>query len=214
EKADEIARRALTLLREEPGVLPLRRDARVVILTISDFDEVANPLPAFAREVNSRLARRAPVFMLDSRSWLEEVQPVVDAARDAGVVLLAMAVRARSGAGRIALPESARNAIAQFPPGVKLIGVSFGSPYIIRELPSLQTYFAAYGIQPVMQQAAARAIFGEAAVSGKLPVTIPGLHGRGEGRVIPSREDGEESPAYGPDAVDRRGIPRALRRSE
>ncbi|HUP47310.1 MAG TPA: glycoside hydrolase family 3 protein, partial [Thermoanaerobaculia bacterium] len=46
EKADEIARRALTLLREEPGVLPLRRDARVVILTISDFDEVANPLPA------------------------------------------------------------------------------------------------------------------------------------------------------------------------
>ena len=182
-KADEIASRALTLLREESGVLPLRRHSRVVILSVSDFDEVANPLPAFAAEVNRRLDKPARVFLLDSRSQDDEVLPVTEAARDADadVVLLALAVRARSGAGRIALPETARRAIASFPPDVKLVAVSFGSPYIIREMPSLQTYFAAYGIQPVMQQAAAKAIFGEAPVSGKLPVTIPGMHKRGEG---------------------------------
>lgn len=181
QQADEIATRAITLLREEAGALPLGRGSRVVVLTISDFDEVANPLPDFAREVTKRLAARPPVFMLDSRSLPEDAAPVLEAARSADVVLLALAVRARSGAGHMALPQVARDTIAQLPPGVKRIAISFGSPYVIRHLPDLQTYIAAYGVQPVMQQAAARAIFGEARITGKLPVTVPGMHGRGEG---------------------------------
>ena len=181
DKADEIARKALTLLREEPGAMPLSKGSTAVILTVSDFDEVTNPLPTFAREVNRRVDNRAEVFLLDSRSQEEEIPPFLEAARHVDYVLLALAVRARSGAGRIALPEAARRAIEALPPEKKIIAVSFGSPYIIRELPSLETYFAAYGIQGVMQQAAVRAIFGEAGVSGRLPVTIPGLHARGSG---------------------------------
>ena len=183
EKADEIARRAITLLREESGALPLRRETRVVVLTISDFDEVANPLPDFAREVTRRVDTRPGVFMLDARALPEEGATAVAAARNADVVILALAVRARSGAGHMALPQIARDAIAQIPANVKTIGISFGSPYVIRDLPELKTYIAAYGVQPVLQQAAAKAIFGEAPISGKLPVSIPGLHRRGEGIV-------------------------------
>ena len=181
QKADEIATRALTLLREQPGALPLRRESTAVILTVSDFDEVSNPLAGFAREVNKRLDNVGNVFLLDSRSQADEIAPFLNAARNAETVLLALAVRARSGAGHMALPKVAQDALAQLPPNVRVIGVSFGSPYILRELPALQTYFAAYGIQPVMQQAAVRALFGEAPVSGRLPVTIPGMHVRGEG---------------------------------
>src|SRR5688572_93070 len=181
DKSDQIATRALTLLREEPGLLPIRKGQSVVILTVSDFDEVANPLPAFAREVNKRLENVAPVFLLDSRSQEDEIAPLLHAARNADIVLLALAVRARSGAGHMALPQIARDAIAKLPEQVKLAGISFGSPYVLRDLPSLQTYFAAYGIQPVMQQAAVRALFGEAAITGRLPVTIPAMHARGEG---------------------------------
>jgi beta-N-acetylhexosaminidase len=68
---------------------------------------------------------------------------------------------------------------------VKTIAVSFGSPYVIRDVPQLQTYFCAYGIQPVMQRAVVKAIFGEAPISGKLPVTIPNLFQRGEGIQTP-----------------------------
>jgi beta-N-acetylhexosaminidase len=181
QKADEIATRALTLLRQDPAALPLQRQSAAVILTVSDFDEVSNPLPGFAREVNKRLDNVADVFLLDSRSQTDEIAPFLNAARNADIVLLALAVRARSGAGHMALPKVAQDALAQLPANVKVIGVSFGSPYILRELPTLQTYFAAYGIQPVMQQAAARALFGESPVSGRLPVSIPGLHVRGEG---------------------------------
>lgn len=179
--AQEIAQRAVTLLREQSGVLPLSRTSRVVILSVSDFPELGNPLGDIEKELTRRLVTKPAAFLLDARSRREEVKAFAAAAQNADVVILALAVRARSGAGHIAVPESARFAIGQIPPGVKTIAVSFGSPYLIRDLPALQTYFCAYGIQPVMQQAIVKAMFGEAPVTGKLPVTIPNLFHRGDG---------------------------------
>jgi beta-N-acetylhexosaminidase len=179
--AAEIARRAVTLLREESGVLPLRRDARVVIVSVSDFAELVNPLAGVERELASRLSLKPAAFFLDARSRIEEAKPVLAAAQNADAVILALGIRVRSGAGRMAVPDAARAVIDQLPPNVKTIAVSFGSPYLIRDLPQLETYFCAYGVQPVMQTAVVQAIFGEIPVTGRLPVTIPGLHSRGEG---------------------------------
>ena len=61
------------------------------------------------------------------------------------------------------------------------MAISFGTPYLLRDIPTVGTYICAYGIQPVMQVAAISAIFGETAFSGRLPVTIPGLYPRGHG---------------------------------
>lgn len=179
--AQEIAQRAVTLLREERGVLPLQKNSRVVILTVSDFPELANPLPDFEREVTQRSGVKPASFLLDGRSRREEVKPFAVAAQNAGVVILALAVRARSGAGHMAVPEAARFAVEQIPPNVKTIAISFGTPYVIRDMPQVQTYLCAYGIQPVMQVAVVRGLFGEAPVTGRLPVTIPGMFKRGEG---------------------------------
>ncbi|HEX7419688.1 MAG TPA: glycoside hydrolase family 3 N-terminal domain-containing protein, partial [Thermoanaerobaculia bacterium] len=179
--AQEIAQRAVTLLREQDGALPLSKTSRVVILSVSDFPELGNPLADVEKEVAQRLDVKPATFMLDARSRHEEVKTFAVAAQNADVVILALAVRARSGAGHMAVPESARFAMEQIPPNVKTIAISFGSPYVIRDLSQLQTYICAYGIQPVMQRAVVKAVFGEAPVSGKLPVTIPGLFKRGEG---------------------------------
>ncbi|MBK5258017.1 MAG: hypothetical protein JJE51_00355 [Thermoanaerobaculia bacterium] len=198
EVAKTIAQRAVTLLREESGLLPLKKDARIVILSVSDFDEVADPLPDVTREVSRIIGKPAKTFQLDSRSNDDDVQEVLDGVQDADVVLLALAIRARSGAGHIALPDSARRAIAQMPASVKVAGVSFGSPYVVRDLPLLKTYACAYGIQPVMQVAAVKALFGEAVISGRLPVTIPGLHARGEGIMKSASSAGQTSSTQNP----------------
>ncbi len=179
--ANEIARRAVTLLREETGVLPLRKDARVLILTVSDFGEQTNPLADLDREVRVRLSTRAQTFLLDSRSKREDGEEVINAANAADVIILALAVRARSGAGHLSVPDVARDVINRLPAREKVIAASFGTPYVLSDLPQMQTYFCAYGIQPVMQQAVVAAMFGEAHITGRLPVTIPGLHKRGEG---------------------------------
>jgi beta-N-acetylhexosaminidase len=184
--AREVAAKAITLVREESGALPLSRDASVALLTVSDFAELANPVWELERELTQRLARPPARFLLDARSCEPDYAAAVAGAQRADVVLLALAIRTRSGHGRITIPDAARRAIEQIlAGGTRVVAVSFGTPYLLRDLPSLQTYLCAYGVQPSMQIAAARALFGEAAIGGKLPVTIPGLYARGHGVLRP-----------------------------
>ena len=178
--AADIAARAITLLRQEPGALPLRPDARVVIIAVNGFAEATNPVAGVERQVRARAKTPPLSFLIDARTPAEEITPMVEAAQQADVVLLALAVRARSGAGAITLPEAARQ-LAERLPLEKTVAVSFGSPYVLRDLPGLRTYLCAYGVQPVMQVAAVKALYGESAITGRLPVTIPGLHARGDG---------------------------------
>lgn len=180
--AQEIATRAITLVREEEGALPLRRDASVVELIVSDFPEPGFVLGDLDREMRSRLTSAPRRFVLNRHSTDADARPAIEAAAVADIVIIAFTVRVRSGEGKVGVPEVARRALEEIGRGsARQIAISFGTPYLLREVPSLPTYIAAYGVQPVMQIAAARAIFGEREIGGKLPVTIPGLYPRGHG---------------------------------
>src|SRR5437773_1437785 len=175
--AGEIARRALTLVREQSGVLPLRPDVNAAVVFVSDFPEAVTPLADFEREVRRRLKNTPQVALIDSRSGGGDIASI---GLNADVIILALAVRARSGAGQIAVPPAVRQLVEAL--GSKpIVAISFGTPYLLRDIPTVGTYICAYGIQPVMQVAAISAIFGETAFSGRLPVTIPGLYPRGHG---------------------------------
>jgi beta-N-acetylhexosaminidase len=177
----EIAKRAVTLVREQSGVLPLQRGSRVALITVTDLVEANNPLGTFEGAVRSRLGATTTSAILDPRSTIDEARPLLENARNADVVILAFNVRARSGSGTIAVPTAARWLVEQLPPTTRTVGIAFGSPYILREVPTIATYLCTYGFQPVLQTAAARALFGEAAITGRLPVTIPGMYARGSG---------------------------------
>jgi beta-N-acetylhexosaminidase len=60
------------------------------------------------------------------------------------------------------------------------IVVTFGNPYLLQQIPSVPTYLVAWGGFPPSQFAAARALLGKQAISGKLPISIPL-----DGRVVP-----------------------------
>jgi beta-N-acetylhexosaminidase len=179
--AMNIAERAITLVREEAGALPLQRGTRVVMIGVSDFAEAINPVGRAEGEVKKRA--KVQGFSIDARTRIDETQAMLDAAKEADVVLLALAIRAVSGAGHMRLPDAGRHLVANLPANKRVVAVSFGSPYVLRDLPTLPTYLCAYGTQPVMQVAAVKALFGESNIAGKLPVTIPGLHARGEGQT-------------------------------
>ena len=172
--ANEIARRALTLVRSGDS-LPLKRTSKVALIIVSDL-----PDPNVMADLDRELRARASVVSsttIDSRTRDEELKELAQLQAD--VAVIAFAIRARSGAGSIAVPAAARHLVESLK--IPSIGISFGSPYLLREVPALGTYICAYGIQPVMQVAAAKAMFGEAAFEGRLPVTIPGLYSRGHG---------------------------------
>jgi beta-N-acetylhexosaminidase len=183
----EIARRSLTLVREKEGALPLRKEARLLSLVVSDEATLNGPAAALTSELKSRVPLVRTV-RLDPRSSPDEVKAAVEAAKDADVVLLSLFVRARSGQGAIAVPEPAKVAIPQILGFSKpVVAVAFGSPYLLRDFPDLPTYVCAWGAQEVMQKAVAGALFGETAFEGKLPISIPGLARRGDGIVTKAK---------------------------
>lgn len=86
------------------------------------------------------------------------------------VLVLLLALRPKSGAGAITVPPEIAELAQRH--AAKTIAIAFGSPYVLRELGEVSTFVCGWGVQPVLQDAAMRAIRGEFAMSGTLPVTI------------------------------------------
>jgi beta-N-acetylhexosaminidase len=59
--------------------------------------------------------------------------------------------------------------------------VAMGSPYTILDFPNIKTYLCTFSTVPTSETAAAKALFGEMPIHGKLPVTLPNVANRGEG---------------------------------
>lgn len=195
---EEAARAGLTLVREESGALPLRREAKVVHVVVADDEAFPGADVTIASELRRRLASPPSVVRISPSSCDADIERAGTAASGADTVVLSLFVRARSGKGRIVLPESGRKAIEKvLASGRPVVAVSFGSPYVVRDFPSMKTYLAAWGAQDVCQSAAARALFGEGAIGGKLPVSIPGVATRGAGIAKPAPQAPAPSPAAG-----------------
>jgi beta-N-acetylhexosaminidase len=177
----EIARRSMTLVREDAGALPLRKERKLLSIVVADEPTLSGPAGALDKEIRARVPG-AKIVRLDTRSTPDEAKAVVAAAGDADAVLLSLFVRARSGQGRFVIPDAAKSTIpGLLASGKPVVAVAFGSPYLLRDFPALPTYLAAWGSQDVVQVAAVKALFGEAAIEGHLPITIPGLAKRGDG---------------------------------
>ncbi|MBA3243499.1 MAG: hypothetical protein H0T60_19930 [Acidobacteria bacterium] len=186
--AEEIAARAITLVRDESKLLQpeggagLRPGARVLNLAITNGEDrfwIAGP---FTSQL-ARLGRRVDTVVLDARSTDEEVKQALEKAQKADVVIASMYGRVRSGASNsVGLPEQGARALnALLERKVPVVGISFGNPYLLQNFPALGTYVVAYGDMPSLQRAAARALLGQADITGRLPISLPGLYPRGTG---------------------------------
>jgi beta-N-acetylhexosaminidase len=186
--ADEVAEHAVTLVRDDAKLLGradgsgLRPGASVFNLAVTNGEDrafIANP---FVSQL-VQLGRRVDTVVLDSRSTEDEVKNALERAQKADVVIASMYGRVRSGAtNSVGVPEQfARVLSALLEKKVPVVGVSFGNPYLLQNFPALQTYVVAYGDMPSLQRAAARALAGQLDLTGRLPISLPGLYARGTG---------------------------------
>jgi CubicO group peptidase (beta-lactamase class C family) len=86
------------------------------------------------------------------------------------------------------MPESHAKLLRALAAARPLVMVSYGSPYLLRQVPEAQAFVCAYGWAESSQRAAIGALFGEYPVTGKLPVTLPGFCTFGQGLEMPRRE--------------------------
>jgi beta-N-acetylhexosaminidase len=180
--ADEIGSRAITLVRNQGNMLPLKKDARVAILAVTNGFEGNSTYWSLSRALDQMGVKYKGAVIQDNSSP-ERIAEARKMVAGADVVIAGLYGRVRSGAtNSVGLPNAGvdilRGLLAQ---NKHVIGVSFGNPYILSAFPDLKTYLVAYGDMPGLQKAAGRAIFGEQSITGKLPITLPGLHPRGAG---------------------------------
>ena len=185
ELATEIAEHAVTLVRDEDKILPLKNlkpEARVFNLAITNGDDrnwIASP---FVWRLE-RSGLKVESMVLDGRSSEQEVQKAIERAKSADLVFASLYGRVRSGqALSVGLPDAGAQALsALIAAKTPVVGISFGNPYLLQTFPGLRTYMVAYGDMQSLQHAVARALMGEIDIKGKLPIPLPGLYPRGTG---------------------------------
>ncbi len=191
-RALEIAGRAMTLVRNRGGVLPLHAEAPLDILHLvlsSDWTnaqiEPGAGIPG--RELAARGAR------VETRRLGPEVPATVaDALLQAAAgkthVVVSAFVRVTSSKGRVDMDASQAELLRRLAEGgVPTVVISFGSPYLLTQFPAVPVYLCAYGADPSSQRAAVAALFGERPLAGRLPVSIPGIAEVGDGLDLPER---------------------------
>jgi beta-glucosidase-like glycosyl hydrolase len=182
--ADEIAAHAITLVRNDAQLLPINLAPKGTIfnLAITNGDDRLFVTQPFVSTL-ARSGRKVSTIVLDDRSSEAEVQKALGLAGKADLVIASLYGRVRSGQARsVALPEPGAKALAALiDRQAPVIGISFGNPYLLSSFPKLQTYLVAYGDMPSLQAAAARALLGQSDISGRLPISLPGLYPRGTG---------------------------------
>ena len=188
ELAGEIAEHAVTLVRDEDKLLPLKNlkpDARIFNLAITNGDDrngIANP---FVSRIG-RSGLKVETIVLDDRSSEQDVQKAIERAKASDLVFASLYGRVRSGqASSVGVPQTGARALsALIEAKAPVIGISFGNPYLLQNFPGLRTYIVAYGDMPSLQNAVARALMGEIDIVGRLPISLPGLYPRGTGIQI------------------------------
>ncbi len=203
--AERVAVASLTLVRDEGEAIPIAPGARTLSITYAAPDDLLAGR-TFNATLRAHSAPSSPGSVQSARIGPETPWPVYDSlldlARRADAVLIGVYLPPRSGSGSIGAPS----ALGAFVEAVGRAGggaatvVSFGNPYLLSDLPGARSYLAAWGGREVSQRAAARAVVGAVDVAGRLPVSIPPLHTRGDG--LTRRAQGRRAAANPAAAID------------
>jgi beta-N-acetylhexosaminidase len=197
---------ALTLVRDNGKVLPLQQSGTMQAgLPYQRVEEVHNNLVAvvFSEDVRTEAGRvlerqiqiRVPdanVIYVDPRiavAMSDDVLKAVDEARAviAAVYVVPTAGRAMKGVNGLTNSVALNDASGTLLQKVldhaaeKTAVLAMGNPYLAQGFPAVQNYLCSFSNATVSEVSAVKALFGEIAIRGRLPVSIPNIAQRGAG---------------------------------
>jgi beta-N-acetylhexosaminidase len=189
--AQEVADHAVTLVRDDNHMLPLRREEAgptLVVLFVSDVHGEDGRV--LGGEIQARM-RDARVIYVDRRTAPIEADGIASLLPKAGRVIAAIysvAQPGQAGVAQTSVDATAMKATSGVilqkildTAGDRTIVLAMGSPYPILDYPGIHSYLCTFSPVATSEKAAAKALFGEIAIHGKLPVTLPDVAKRGDG---------------------------------
>ncbi len=205
-QAQDIADRGVTLLRDEQHLLPLdaAKPQRVLLVAVAG-DPDPYPAEFLEREIRGRVDSLVTVRTDTRFVKVENVKLPPPESYD--VAIAALFVRVADRKGNVGLPENQMALVnALLAAGKPVVVACLGSPYIVEKFPNAKTWLAVFSTQDVAQRAAGRALFGQTAIGGKIPVSVPGTVKAGDGmsvaanpmklRAAPADTEARLKPAY------------------
>ena len=196
--AADIARRAVTLLRDRDALLPLPPNAapsvaapgtqggaapgtatRTLVVQYMPESELKAG-HVFGPTLRAALPRTR-VVKITPNTDAATLDSVAKLADSADRIVVAPFVRRVEGEGRFAVPAPIAAWIDTLAQRHKVIVAAFGNPYLIRQFPSVGTYLVTYAVGDDLERAAAYGILGRQPITGRIPVSLPGFFTRGDG---------------------------------
>jgi len=183
EEAQQVAERAVTLVRNEGGVLPLAAPERACFLALAESRD-SNEGQTFSQEVRARLAH-ATVTTLDPSLSRADVDAALARLTPCETYVVAAFASVTAYQGSLGLGGDLPHAMETLTASAKpLVLVALGNPYLLRSFPSVAAYLATFSSVAPSEAAAVKALWGEIDIRGHLPVSIPGLAARGDGMQV------------------------------
>lgn len=183
--ARRVAERGITLVRDAQGLVPLVREGsappRVLSVSVARRTDLAAGRD-FNAELRGRLANVRELWM-DGADPDADYSRALRAADSADVVIVSAYALAGFDVNR---SNTAPAPFAAFiralaERGKRFVVVAFDTPYLLRDIPRAPAYVVAWGSSAPSQRAAAAALLGTAPITGRLPITIPGVAPFGAG---------------------------------
>lgn len=183
--AEEIANKAVTVVRNDDKTLPIDKSKKVFVLGVSNGFDGEITSQSLVRSLRENGLNVGSVLLQDN-STPEQIARAKAAANRADIVIAGLYGRVRSGQkNSVGIPEGGAEIIRDLlAANKKVVGVSFGNPYILSAFPSMKTYIVAYGDMPQLQRASGKIMLGLLEPNGKLPISLPGLVTRGTGLTL------------------------------
>ena len=185
ERAQQVADHAVTLVKDEKDALPLRHPETTCLIALTEGRRSTQ-----GQRLMEEVKKRAPNMMtatVDPTMSKEDLDQVSQKTSGCTQIIAAAYVTVSAYRGNVALagafPDFLNGLIAGKAP-VTL--VALGNPYLVRSFPNVSAYVATYSPTPTSEAALAKALFGEIDITGRLPVTIPGVAKYGDGVQLPA----------------------------
>lgn len=202
---------AVTLVRDNGKLLPLKRSGTVATgLPYQKVEELHNStvVVVFSEDVRTEAGRMlekqvrervtdANMIYVDPRianSMSGDVLKAVDEAKAviAAVYVVPTAGKVMKGADGLTNSVAMSDATSVLLQKIldhaagKTVVVAMGNPYLAQQFPQVQNYLCTFSSVTVSEVSAVKALFGEIAIRGHLPVTIPNVARRGAGIERPA----------------------------
>jgi beta-N-acetylhexosaminidase len=206
----QIADDAITLVRDNGKLLPLKssgtiaaglpyqsveevRDTTVAIIFSDDMRTEAGRM--LERQIRDRVPD-ANVIYVDPRVatvMTNDILKSVDNARSVIAAVYEVPVPGKLAQGTnsssLGLSEASSALLRKVldHAAEKTVVLAMGNPYLAQDYPAVQNYLCAFSNATVSEVSAVKALFGEIAIRGHLPVSIPNIAPRGAGIERPAQ---------------------------